>query len=271
MSKMPAPAAGSLPERVKRRSGGPVRLGEVEVIFSDVEQHAVYQIANAPIRLYPYPHIYVENVFPDWFYEELLKHLPALQVYQPIGEVGMVRAGSYKDRYLIHMCEESLDRFDAADREIWRDLTTWLGGDNTVRFLLEKFEPLLKKRFKEALHDVYFRPRTQMLRDFTNFGLTPHTDAIPKVAVFIFYLPPNADHIHLGTTLYVPNDPTFRCEGGPHHPRERFTKVITMEYKPNTMFGFFKTSFSFHGVEAVTATNVRRDLIQHSIICRDDD
>ena len=108
------------------------------------------------------------------------------------------------------------------------------------------------------------------MRDFTNFSLPPHADAEWKVAVFIFYLPPNADHIHLGTSLYVPNNPKFRCKGGPHHPRERFTKVITMEYKPNTMLGFFKTSSSFHGVEAVTETNVQRDLIQHSIICRED-
>ncbi|MCH8197367.1 MAG: hypothetical protein IH904_04715 [Proteobacteria bacterium] len=243
------------------------------MIFSEVEQHAVYRIANAPIRSYPYPHVYVENVFPSWFYEELLKHLPALQVYQPIDEAGPVTdtAGRYKDRYVITVCEESLDRFDAADREIWRDLMTWLHGENAIRFLLGKFEPLLKKRFKEALHDVNFHPYIQLLRDFTNYSLTPHTDAIPKVVVFIFYLPPNADHIHLGTSLYVPNDPTFRCEGGPHHPRERFTKVITMEYKPNTMLGFFKTSFSFHGVEPVTATNVQRDLIQYSIVCREDD
>ena len=233
----------------------------------------MYQIANAPIRSYPYPHIYVENVFPDWFYEELLKHLPALQVYQPIDEAGPVTdtAGRYKDRYVIHVCEESLDRFDAADREIWRDLMTWLHGENAIRFLLGKFEPLLKKRFKEALHEVNFHPYIQLLRDFTNYSLTPHTDAIPKVVVFIFYLPPNADHIHLGTSLYVPNDPTFRCEGGPHHPRERFTKVVTMAYKPNTMLGFFKTSSSFHGVEPVTAPNVQRDLIQYSIICREDD
>ncbi len=242
-------------------------------MFSDVEQHAVYQIANAPIRGYPYPHIYLENVFPDWFYEELLKHLPALQVYQPIGEAEAITgtAELYKDRYVIHLYEESLDRFDTADREIWRHLMTWLHGENAIRFLLEKFEPLLKKRFKEALHEVNFYPYTQLVRDFTNYGLTPHTDRIEKVVVLLFYLPPNADNIELGTSLYVPNDPTFRCEGGPHHPRERFTKVITAEYKPNTLLGFFKTSSSFHGVEPVTAPNVQRDLIQYSIICREDD
>ncbi len=39
----------------------------------------------------------------------------------------------------------------------------------------------------------------------------------------------------------------------------------------NLTYAFFKTSSSFHGVEAVTATNVQRDPIQHSIVCRDDD
>ena len=39
----------------------------------------------------------------------------------------------------------------------------------------------------------------------------------------------------------------------------------------NLMYAVFKTSSSFHGVEPVTATNVRRDPIQHSNICRDDD
>ena len=37
------------------------------------------------------------------------------------------------------------------------------------------------------------------------------------------------------------------------------------------MYAFFKTSSSVHGVEPVTATNVQRGPIQHSIIRRDDD
>ena len=39
----------------------------------------------------------------------------------------------------------------------------------------------------------------------------------------------------------------------------------------NLTYAFFKTSPSFHGVEPVTATNVQRDPIQHSIVCRDND
>ena len=31
---------------------------------SIVEEHVLYQIANAQVRQYPYAHIYVENIFP---------------------------------------------------------------------------------------------------------------------------------------------------------------------------------------------------------------
>ena len=45
-------------------------------MFSDAEQHVLYQIANAPMREYPYAHIYVENVFPDDFYAALRANWP---------------------------------------------------------------------------------------------------------------------------------------------------------------------------------------------------
>lgn len=138
--------------------------------------------------------------------------------------------------------------------------------------MLGKFEPLLKKRFKETPHEVNFHPYIQLVRDFTNYSLTPHTDAIPphtapyrpipKVVVFLFYSPRMPIISTSGRHFTFPTTPPSG---------ERFTKVITAEYKPNTMLGFFKTSFSFHGVEPVTETNVQRDLIQYSIVCRDDD
>jgi|GEM_PF-3704939 len=39
----------------------------------------------------------------------------------------------------------------------------------------------------------------------------------------------------------------------------------------NLTYAFCEASSSFHGVEPVTATNVQRGPIQHSIVCRDDD
>jgi hypothetical protein len=46
-------------------------------MYSDVEQHVIYQISNAPLREYPYPHIWVEGVFPMDFYARMRSFWPA--------------------------------------------------------------------------------------------------------------------------------------------------------------------------------------------------
>jgi hypothetical protein len=69
----------------------------------------------------------------------------------------------------------------------------------------------------------------------------------------------------LGTSLYVPKDSRFSCQGGPHYEFERFRRVLTMEYLPNTLFAFMKTPRAFHGVEPITQADVQRDLLLYDI------
>ncbi len=240
----------------------------------DVEQHVMYGIGNAPIRNYPYPHFYLENVFPDAFYREILDHLPELEVLHSHVETGRVKSKGapidqtdhpYMSRYSLTFNESELDRFDPLNRDFWRELSAWLQSEQVITFVLQKFAASLRQRFKESLETVRFYSDTQLIRDFTNYGLGPHSDSPRKVAVLIFYLPATADNPHLGTSIYVPKDPTFGCEGGPHYPYDGFKKVATMEYKPNSAFGFCKSSNSFHGVEPIVESDVQRDLIQFSI------
>ena len=71
--------------------------------------------------------------------------------------------------------------------------------------------------------------------------------------------------MHLGTSIYVPNDPDFRCPGGPHHNRNQFTRLHTNPFAPNSLFAFFKTDNSFHGVEPVGDPDCRRWLLLYDI------
>jgi hypothetical protein len=78
-------------------------------------------------------------------------------------------------------------------------------------------------------------------------------------------LPWDAGHTCLDTCAYVANDPDFRCSGGPHHPRDSFTRVTTAPYLPNSLFGFIRTDNAFHGVEPVTDAGVQRDLLLYNL------
>lgn len=110
-----------------------------------------------------------------------------------------------------------------------------------------------------------FYDEALLVQDYTTYSLGPHTDNTIKVLSFLFYLPSDDSHAHLGTSIYVPKDPNFTCQGGPHHPFEWFNRMHTMPYLPNTLFAFLKTHNSFHGVEPITDPEVRRDLLLYDI------
>jgi hypothetical protein len=84
----------------------------------------------------------------------------------------------------------------------------------------------------------------------------------------LFYLPKDLSQSHIGTSMYLPNDPNFTCPGGPHYGFDKFTRLHTMPFLPNSLFVFVKTSNSFHGVEPVTDPDTRRWLLLFDIYAR---
>lgn len=235
---------------------------------SEVEQQVMYRLANAAMRPWPYPHVVVDDVFPADYYARLVDALPPLDTYRTIVDTGRVAEATpdaYRQRYTIDMTRPEPERFPLAQRDVWAGLLDWLIGQRFLTFALQRFSPLVQARFGDRLNRVNFYPEFQLVRDFTDYALGPHTDNARKVVVMLFYLPRTADREALGTSLYVPRQPDFRCEGGPHRPRENFLRVATMPYRPNTMVAFFKSARSFHGVEPVLEPGVRRDLIQLSV------
>jgi hypothetical protein len=63
----------------------------------------------------------------------------------------------------------------------------------------------------------------------------------------------------------MPRDPAFLCPGGPHHPFDKFQRMRTMPYLPNSLFAFMKTANSFHGVEPIEEPGLQRDLLLYDV------
>jgi hypothetical protein len=238
---------------------------------AEIEHRVMYRIANAPVRNWPFPHLLVEDVFPADFYARLLNALPPLESYRSIADAGRVAQATpdaYRQRHTIDLTRPEPERFPPAQREFWTGLLGWLVGERFTMFALQQFGALVGARFGDRLGDARFHPEFQLIRDFTDYSLGPHTDSPHKVVVLLFYLPRTAEREALGTSLYVPREPAFRCDGTRHHAREQFLRVATLPYRPNSMMAFFKSARSFHGVERVNEPEVRRDLIQLSLCHR---
>ena len=230
----------------------------------DVEKYVLYKILNTPLRRYPFPHIYVEEVFPDHFYTRLLDHFPPSETLPRITDVRPVRGKVYENRLVLPMLPEHISGLPEVYRSFWSETVPWLLGETFGRGVLSKFMDFIEKRFKAA-RTMTFYPESLLVEDHVNYSLGPHTDAPSKVISLLFYLPYDASKSYLGTSIYIPHDPTFTCPGGPHHDPAKFKAIMTMPYRPNTLFGFAKTDNSFHGVESITEPDICRRLLLYDL------
>jgi hypothetical protein len=224
-----------------------------------IEQHVLDAIGRARLAAEPFPYFQVEGVFPEIFYDRLLAALPALEAYAPLAETGTLTvAGSYAQRYVV-------DLRDLAPRSaFWADALPWLAGERLAAAILEKFAAAWRERFGPDTK-VGYRVDLRLVRDFTSYSIGPHTDAPQKLVSLLFYLPADARLRALGTSVYRPRDPSFRCEGGPHYGFEPFERTFTAPFLPNSLLGFPKLSRSFHGVEPIADEDVERNLLLYNL------
>lgn len=230
---------------------------------SDVNLHVLYKVANAPISPFPFPHIYVRDVFPGDFYRELRARLPPAESFKDLKALGRVGSGYPDTRLVMPVTRENVQALAEPLRSFWDELAQWLLG-GFGQMVLAKFAQFLNQRFGD-IRKMEFYDEALVVQDYTSYSLGPHTDSPQKVLSFLFYLPADDSLAHLGTSIYVPKDPGFTCPGGPHHRFEMFERMVTMPFVPNALFAFLKTPNSFHGVEPIKETNIRRDLLLYDV------
>jgi hypothetical protein len=229
---------------------------------SSAELHLTYKIANTVINPFPYPHFFIQDIFPRDYYEALLASLPDPAAMLPIREVRPVKG--YEERFVLEFGGEQFAALPEAKRAFWSELHQWFLSGRFGQLLANKFGPLINQRFGED-PNLELTDETLLVQDITHYSLGPHTDTPRKVITLLFYLPRDDSQRHLGTSIYVPKDPNFRCPGGPHHRHEMFERMWTMPFLPNSLFAFFKTDVSFHGVEPVKDPDCRRWLLLYDI------
>lgn len=235
-------------------------------MFSDAELQLAYKVGNVPFNMFPYPHFYVPDVFPADFYRQIQRNLPDPNVMLPIEQVRKLKG--YKERFVLGLDDQSLSTLPAGKRAFWEEMRGWLIGSNFQKLVLRKFHPFIEQRFAGRA-EVRFYDEALLVQDITNYKLGPHTDAPRKVVTMLFYLPPDDSQQHLGTSLYLPKVADLTCPGGPHHERENFVRLHTNPFLPNSLFAFFKTDNSFHGVEPVADPDCRRWLLLYDIFVKE--
>lgn len=228
--------------------------------------HVAARLRASEVMLEPYPHYYLENVFPAEFYQELLNHLPGSDVYQNLFEVTTLKLDHFRHRDQRDFNEGWTETLPDELKDFWNRFNEWFLGQDLARAVLDSFGEPLRARIGEEKSWPTVSVESQLIRHRAGYFLGPHSDLHTKLVVLLIYLAPDESAGHLGTSLYRPKDASFTCPNSTHYPFEDFVRVKTVPYKPNSLLAFLRSDISFHGVEPLSEQDVNacsRDLIQY--------
>ena len=230
--------------------------------------HFAARLRAAEVVKEPYPHYYVEQVFPDDYYRELLSHLPESTVYENLFEVTTLKLDHFRHRDQRDFTAGWTKLLPAHLRDFWESFNRWFLSPELAQAVLDSFAAQLPA--EQSRPEVAVE--SQLIRHRAGYFLGPHSDLYTKLVVLLIYLAPDESASHLGTSLYVPKEPGFRCPAGTHYQFEDFVRVKTVPYRPNSLLAFLRSDVSFHGVEPLSPEDVTaggRDLIQYVLYDRE--
>jgi hypothetical protein len=228
--------------------------------------HVVNRLREAEVMLDPYPHYCLENVFPDDYYQAMLRNLPGSTSYQNLFEVTTLKLDHFRHRDQRDMSPGWTDDLPLAQKEFWDDFDAWFLGAELARAVLQTFTHQMRARCVDEAAWPEVSVESQLIRHRAGYFLGPHSDLHTKLVVLLIYLAPDESAAHLGTSLYRPKDPEFTCPDSTHYSFDDFIRVKTAPYKPNSLLAFFRSDVSFHGLEPLSDADVKssgRDVIQY--------
>ena len=209
----------------------------IEADTQSVAEHFARRLLDAQVKREPYEHVYIENVFPLWYYDLLLAELPEDQ--------------SYTDRTFDNRAmtrQASLAKLGP----FWHDLTRWMLSRECLVPIMDLFSTLDHNRGGLGFD-------LRLVRDSRGYCIKPHTDIKAKAMSLLFYLPSDNERSEIGTRVYVPKEKGFTSDGTRRYEFAEFDSIYTAPFLPNSMFGFPRSDVSFHGVPPIEVT--RRDVL----------
>jgi len=221
--------------------------------------HFIDRLHTATVELDPFPHFYLDHVFPGDYYQDLLRHLPSTDVYNNLYEVTDLKLDHFRHRNQRDMDAGWTDRLLPTLQPFWKSFNEWFLGPELARAVLDSFHTQRSSWPEVSVESQFIRHRA-------GYFLGPHSDLYTKLVVLLIYLAPDNSAERLGTSLYRPKDPIFSCPDSKHYPFEDFIRVKTAPYKPNSLLAFMRSDISFHGLEPLSETDVAtegRDVIQY--------
>lgn len=233
-------------------------------MINSIRQHIEAKIFEASLEPYPFPHLIIENFFPEDVFAKIIEYNP---FKRNIGREWQTKKRSILSKTDTPYYARKQINFHANDEIItnkeegkfWNQIKVCFLGDHWFeKTVLNKYKDYFIIRFGELIEDEdffdLFRREFFLQRHESGYYIGPHTDIPTRVFTCIFSFADRDGFEEFGTQLCAPEHRLTRCWGNNHYSPDKFLVKKVAAFKPNNFLLFFKTRQSFHSVKVINDT-----------------
>jgi len=245
-----APKASAENHKVAREIKAPVsvRIQKCSTAEARFLDPFLVAISKAELHDDPFCHLWMEEIFPDELYSQMLDNLPDGRFYKELRHQDAIQADGRSSRLQFGLAPKEIEELPNGQKEFWSHARQALYSPHLEQAFRRALDAGLEHRFGKARKTVGIEPRPLLVRDISGYKIGVHTDIAPKVITVQLYLPPDSSQEHLGTSYY-------RAGAEPRS----YELAKRLPFRPKTGYAFAVTDHSFHGVDAVTEPDVVRN------------
>lgn len=210
-------------------------------------------VERTPLRPWPFPHVYLEALFPPAYYRLLRDRLPRIERYRELTHRDAMRRDGRSARRKFYLFPEHIALLPAEQRRFWLPLSRALRSRTLEEAFKRKFQAPLERRFGRPVEHLRFHPVPMLLRDIDGYRIGIHGDSLGKAITVQLYLPPDDSQAHLGTIFHEGRD------------GEAAARTARLPFRPACGYAFPVVYHeSWHSVAAVSGADGPRDSIMLS-------
>ncbi len=233
-------------------------------LVQKIRDHIELKFLEAEIEASPFPHLIIENLFPEDVFKSILELNPFKKIdgeewisQKKTQDPNRVTSTPYYLRKQINLGNRLQNLSSSKAQEFWNSIRAcFISADHWFENLvINKYSTYFEIRFGDFLKSPVFfddfKTEFFLQRHQQGYFIGPHTDVPTRVFTCIFSFADSCGYEKYGTQICIPKDSMNRCWGNGHHSWNDFKVVKIAPYKPNNFFLFFKTRQSFHAVNKI--------------------
>lgn len=218
--------------------------------IDSIRRHVEERFRQTPVQEWPFPHMIIDNLLPDEYYQMILKEWPTKDASCVKNDIhtGIEIGRDGKFRVLRSYSSDCQRFFQAFAKEVMNEIIK--------KEVLKKLIPYFYRRFPCLPFDEAAAIDTTDLFELSayndalifnreGFKIDPHVDPKEYFATALYYLPADYDHQEMGTVLNVSDKLSYDYAT---LKREYIKESIPIKYIPNRLLVLMQTPNMWHEV-----------------------